>query len=106
MDKKPKSKPKPDPNPHVEPKPLKDIVTTEYDKGNVVFATVDGFAIANIDEFIKQPVDGILYDLNRDELTVLTWIDEPKWVNDYAVCKVIRKLKDTIETLENTIHPK
>ena len=57
----------------------------------------------NIKEFIKQPADGILYDLNRDEATILTFIEDPKWVNDYAVCKVIRALKNRIKELEKQI---
>lgn len=44
-------------------------------------------------EFIKQPIEGMLYDLNRNEVTVLTLIEDPKWVNDYAVSKVIQELK-------------
>jgi hypothetical protein len=46
-----------------------------------------------------QPTDGLLYDLNRDEATVLILIDDPKWINDYAVCKVIRTLKKRIDEL-------
>jgi hypothetical protein len=41
-----------------------------------------------------------IYDLNRDEATVLILIDDPKWINDYAVCKVIRTLKKRIDELE------
>ena len=57
---------------------------------------------AKLSEFIEQPVEGILYDLNRGEEVTLTIInDDPKWVNDYAVAKVIRALKDRINELEN-----
>lgn len=71
---------------------FRDIVLKEYKKGNIVYMTVDGPAVVNLDEFLKQPVDGILYDLNRSEAVVLTFIEDEKWVNDYAVAKVIRKL--------------
>jgi hypothetical protein len=54
--------------------------------------------VADLDEFIKQPADGILYDLNRLEETALTFIDDPKWVNDFAVALVIRKLKEMLES--------
>jgi hypothetical protein len=60
-----------------------------------------GLASANIDEFIKQPLDGILYDLNRLPEVVLTFIDDPKWVNDYAVYLVIKRLKEKLDELEN-----
>ena len=75
-------------------KKFKGLVNTEVKKGNIVFMTVEGLASANVDEFIKQPIEGILYDLNRDEAVVTSFIEDPKWVNDYAVCKVIRKLKE------------
>jgi len=81
-------------------KTLKDRILDEYNKGNIVVAGIDGFQTAKLDEFIKQPIDGILYDLNRSEEVVLTFIADPKWVNDYAVCKVIRVLKDRICELE------
>ena len=73
---------------------LKDKILKEYEKGNIVIATIEGLQVMKLSEFIKQPVDGLLYDLNRDEATILTFIDDPKWVNDYAVCKVIRALKE------------
>lgn len=57
-----------------------------------------------IKEFIKQPADGILYDLNRDEATVGSFAPENmKWVNDFAVAKTIRALKDRIDELEKSI---
>lgn len=80
---------------------LKETILNEYEKGNIVISTCDGFKVANLAEFIKQPTVGILYDLNRNESTVLSFIDDPKWVNDYAVCKVITALKKRIEELEN-----
>ena len=81
----------------------RDIVLAEYAKGNIVFAGIEGLKSMNINEFIKQPAEGILYDLNRNEATVLTFIEDPKWVNDYAVSKVITALKARIEELEQKI---
>jgi len=82
---------------------IKDKVLKEYKKGNIVVVGVDGLQGMPIKEFIKQPVEGMLYDLNRDEATVLTLIDDPKWVNDYAVSKVIVALKKRIKELEEQI---
>ena len=79
---------------------LKDKILAEYKNGNIIVATFEGLQGIALSEFIKQPVDGILYDLNRDEATVLTFIDDPKWVNDYAVCQVIRALKSEIDRLK------
>ena len=76
---------------------FKDMVQKEYEKGNVVFMTIEGAQTCSIEEFIKQPADGILYDLNRDEATILTFIQDQKWVNDYATAKVIRLLKNKLD---------
>ena len=84
-------------------KSIKDKVLKEYKKGNIIVAGIDGLQGMPIKEFIKQPVEGMLYDLNRDEATVLTLIDNPKWVNDYAVSKVIVALKNWIKELEEQL---
>lgn len=49
-----------------------------------------------LDKFCQQEADSILYDLNRDEATTLTLGHDGlvRWVNDYAVAKVIRYLKE------------
>lgn len=80
---------------------LKETILDQYEKGNVVFNTIEGLNVVNLDEFIKQPTDGLLYDLNRDEATVLSMTDNPKWINDFAVCKVIAALKKRIKELES-----
>jgi hypothetical protein len=71
---------------------FKNDVISEYKKGNIICMGIEGPQIHNLESFINQPVDGILYDLNRDEVVSLSFITDPKWVNDYAVAKVIRKL--------------
>lgn len=73
---------------------LRDLILAESKKGNVVFAGVEGYMVAPLDEFIKQPADGILYDLNRLPEVVLHFIDDPKWVNDFAVSMVIKRLRE------------
>lgn len=80
---------------------IKKIIIEEVGKGNIVLNTIDGLKSISLDEFIKQPSDGILYDLNRNEAVVLTFLPDPKWVNDYAVAQVIRALKSKIDELEN-----
>ena len=75
------------------PTPLKDKILAERAAGNIVFWGAPGeLMTAKLDDFIKQPVDGMLYDLNRLEEVTLTFLDDPKWVNDFAVALVIRKL--------------
>ena len=80
---------------------IKEKVLEQYKKGNIVIATSDSIIGTKLSEFIEQPTDGILYDLNRSEMVVLTFIEDPKWINDYAVAKVIRALKEKIDKLEN-----
>ena len=75
---------------------LKDFVVSEGRKGNVVFNNGEGIVVAPLEEFIKQPADGILYDLNRLPEVALTFMDDPKWVNDFAVSMVIKRLKEMV----------
>jgi hypothetical protein len=82
---------------------LSSIVTKEYGKGNIVVATFERLQVMSMKEFIKQPAQGMLYDLNRDEATVLTFIKDPKWVNDFAVSKVIQELKKQLATSDDKI---
>lgn len=80
---------------------LVNLVLSEEKKGNVVLSTFEGLAIANLSDLVdKQPIEGILYDLNRLPETVLTFINDPKWVNDYAVSLVIKKLHNERATLQ------
>lgn len=44
---------------------IKNKILAEYDKGNIVVASFEGLQSMPLDEFIKQPADGLLYDLNR-----------------------------------------
>ena len=78
---------------------MKELILNEYKKGNIVVAGLDGPKAMPLADFIRQPVNGILYDLNRDEAVVLTFINDPKWINDYAVATTIRALKNEIDRL-------
>lgn len=80
---------------------IKDKILEEYKKGNVVISNFEGLQVTKLSELIKQPTEGILYDINRDEMTILTFITDPKWVNDYASTQVIRALKQKIEEVED-----
>lgn len=76
---------------------IKDLILNEYKKGNIVVSTHEGLQIASLKEVIKQPIDGLLYDLNRSEEVILTFINDIKWINDYASTQVIRELKKQLE---------
>ena len=78
---------------------IKEMILAEYKKGNIVVSTFDGVQVAPLKEIIKQPIDGLLFDLNRNEAVVLTFINDndPKWINDYAMVQVVRELKQQLE---------
>jgi hypothetical protein len=80
-------------------------------QGNIVFAGFNGIMSTSIAEFIKQPAEGILYDLNRDPVTTITLADQnsvmgQRWVNDYAVAGVIKALKAEIDRISAIIEQK
>lgn len=80
---------------------IKELVLNQYKNGNIVVAGIEGLQTMPIKEFIKQDAESMLYALNRSEVVALTFIDDPKWVNDYAVAKTIRALKERISELES-----
>ena len=71
---------------------VKEYILSERAAGNVVVWRMGQLASMPLDQFVSQPADGILYDLNRLEEVCLTFIDDRKWVNDFAAAQVIRKL--------------
>ena len=79
---------------------IKNKILEQYDKGNIVVASMMGMQVIPLDQFIEQHTEAILYDLNRCEPVILGFIEDPKWINDYAVAKVIRALKEKIDALE------
>lgn len=78
---------------------MKDFILSEYKKGNIVIASEEGLLGMPLVDFVKQPAEFMLYDLNRCEAVVLTFINDPKWVNDYACAKVIKELKRQLDVL-------
>ncbi len=80
-----------------------ELVLEERDKGNVVYLALNEIISGPVKEIVKQPVDGLLWDLNRDEATALTFMDREgmnHWVNNFAVALVIRELKSVITELQ------
>ena len=68
---------------------LKDMILNAWKDGYVVFASIEGLHKQKLEEFIKQPLEGMLYDINRNTATILTFLDDPKWVNDFALTKLL-----------------
>ncbi len=82
---------------------LKKRIREEHNKERVVYMSPEGPMVADMESFLKQPTEGILYDLNRDQAVVLSWMDEERWVNDLAVGFVIAALKDQVQALEKEL---
>jgi hypothetical protein len=81
-----------------------DEISAERDKGNVIFYGLpDMLVTAPLEEIVRQPADGILYDLNRSEEVCLSFIDQPTWVNSFASGQVIRKLVEQRDAAEREL---
>jgi len=68
---------------------IRDKVLSEWHKGYLVYADIEGLKSIKFEDFIKQPLEGMLYDINHDTATILTFLDDPKWVNDFALTKLL-----------------
>ena len=79
---------------------IKELVLEEEKNGFLVIATFEGLKKAKLSEIVDQPTEGLLYDLNRNETTILTFLNDPKWVNDYACMQVIRHLHEKVNQLQ------
>ena len=68
-------------------------------QGKVTFMTMCGPMTMPMENFCRQSADGLLFDLNRDEATIVALGAEgyERWVNDYATAKVIRYLVGELE---------
>lgn len=82
---------------------LRKLILSERGSGFIVFETVEGLQKCELSEFVKQPIDGQLYDLNRDMATCLTFIGEPTWVNNLACNTLLTYYYDRIKELEKKL---
>lgn len=82
---------------------LINLIQRNENEGKLTFQTIEGICEASIKDFIKQPTEGILYDLNRDKATCISLIDQQSWINNYACTLVIEALKNEIEELKDKL---
>lgn len=82
---------------------IRDKVLAEWDKGNLVYADVDGLKSIKFEDFIKQPLEGMLYDINRCLPVIVTYIDDPKWVNDFALTKLVEYYYNKCNEMEKKL---
>lgn len=86
---------------------LYDDILKAHKNGEISYMVDDGRIMkARFEDFIEQPADGILFDLNRLPEVTMTLFKKSKssrWINDIAMAYVIKGLKDKIDELENKI---
>lgn len=80
---------------------LKNMILDAWKDGYVVFASIEGLYKQKLEHFTKQPLEGMLYDINRDTATISTFLDEPKWVNDFALTKLLEYYYNKCKEYEN-----
>lgn len=72
-------------------------------EGKLVFFDGIGRLVScPIEEMCDQPIEGLLYDLNRGEETILALAkaDNIQWVNNFAATQVIKYLYNRVEELK------
>lgn len=82
----------------------KDIVLSEYAKGNIVYLDIEGTKTIPLKDFVSQPIEGILYDLNRlEENIIVDVLESQKWINDYALVKLVRHLYEENQEIKKRL---
>ena len=84
-----------------------DFILAKKKEGKAVYyVSPNELAVSALADLCNQPTDGILYDLNRDEASILAFAgeDNPYWVNNFATAQVIRYLKGRVEELEQQLN--
>lgn len=86
-------------------KKLKDLIVKEYKEGYVIVADFNGLSKIKMSDLLEQPLDGILYDINRNEATIMTFLPDLKWINDYASMAIIKELYERANKKDLTDKP-
>lgn len=87
----------------MEKEELKNLVLDEMREGYIVYKTIEGLHKQKIDDFVKQPIGGQLYDINRDMATCLAFIDEPMGVNNFASHVLLKYYYDMCQKQEREL---
>ena len=85
---------------------MKKEILEAYRDNKIAVATIEGIQVMPMEDFINQPVEGMLWDLNRTIPGILADTSDIRWINDYAVAKTIMALKMKIDDLSRTIQTK
>lgn len=85
---------------------LIELVLSERKKGFIVFETIEGLQKCELSNFTSQPIEGQLYDLNRDMATCLTFIGEPTWINNMGCNTLLTYYYERCKELEKKLAEK
>lgn len=77
---------------------LQNLILSKKREGKIVFHSLEGLMEAKMEDIIQQTADGLLWDLNRDMVTLLSRAsdDNPYWVNDLALANITEYLINKI----------
>ena len=75
---------------------VEDAATIQHklaEKGEVAYFLCDGRLVkSKLEEFVSQDIEGLLYDLNRDEATICAAFPVVKVMNELATINVLKYL--------------
>lgn len=81
----------------------KKLILERKAEGRIVyFDSIGRLASCPIEEICDQPIEGLLYELNRGEDTILAMAkaDNIQWVNNFAATQEIKYLYNRVEELK------
>ena len=80
---------------------LKNLILSKKKEGKIVFHSIEGLMEAKMEDIIRQPAEGLLWDLNRDLATLLHRAseDNPCWVNDMALSNITEFLVNKVNEI-------
>ena len=80
---------------------LQNLILSKKKEGKIVFHSLEGLMEAKMESIIRQPANGLLWDLNRDMATLLSHAseDNPYWVNDLALANITEYLLNKVNEI-------
>lgn len=79
------------------------LIIEQWKEGYIVFETIEGLSRCKMEDFVKQPLEGQLYDLNRCMSVVLTFLGEAPWNNEYGMVRLVQYYYDRCKELEERL---
>lgn len=88
-------------------KKLSELIFAKKNEGKLIYYCIDSIVEADLKSIcFDQPVDGLLWDLNRDIVTCLSLVeksDDIVWINNTASGIVIEYLRNQYDALQHRL---